>query len=134
MVLCVSRLTILSDASYQLLQFFQNGSAVADFGRAVLYRDVYRKPIALDEVKYEGDFEQRWGSLSAEEMVHRFWQGAIAGTYVTHGETYRSKDGVIWWSHGGTLHGQSTKRLGFLRKVLEEGPEGGLEPIDKWQD
>src|SRR5262249_17381451 len=33
----------------------QNGSAVADFGRAVLYRDVYSKPIVLDEVKYEGN-------------------------------------------------------------------------------
>jgi hypothetical protein len=112
----------------------QNGSAVADFGRAVLYRDVYRKPIAFDEVKYEGDFEQRWGSLSAEEMVHRFWQGIIAGTYVTHGETYRHPADIIWWSHGGTLRGKSPPRLAFLRKVLEEGPEGGLEPIDKWQD
>src|SRR5262249_3305345 len=65
----------------------QNGSAVADFGRALLYRDVYRKPVVFDEVKYEGDIEQRWGNLSAEEMVHRFWQGAIAGTYVGHGET-----------------------------------------------
>ena len=63
----------------------QNGSAVADFGRAVLYRDAYRKPVVYDEVKYEGDFEQRWGNLSAEEMVHRFWQGTIAGTYVGHG-------------------------------------------------
>ena len=57
----------------------QNGSAVADFGRAVLYRDVYEKPIVLDEVKYEGDFPERWGNLSAEEMVHRFWQGTDRG-------------------------------------------------------
>src|SRR5439155_21306891 len=64
----------------------QNGSAVEDFGRAGLYRDVYRKPIVFDEVKYEGDIPQRWGDLSAEEMVHRFWQGTIAGTYVGHGE------------------------------------------------
>src|SRR5690606_13979419 len=27
----------------------QNGSAVEDFGRAALYRDVYRKPIVFDE-------------------------------------------------------------------------------------
>jgi hypothetical protein len=112
----------------------QNGSAVADFGRAVLYRDVYRKPVVLDEVKYEGDFEQRWGNLSAEEMVHRFWQGAIAGTYVGHGETYRRPDDLVWWSKGGTLRGQSPERIAFLRKVLEAGPKGGLNPIDKWQD
>src|SRR5262249_13554743 len=59
----------------------QNGSAVADFGRAILYRDVYRKPIVFDEVKYEGDFEERWGNLSPEEMVHRFWHVTIPGTY-----------------------------------------------------
>lgn len=112
----------------------QNGSAVADFGRAVLYRDVYRKPIVFDEVKYEGDLPERWGNLSAEEMVHRFWQGAIAGTYVGHGETYQDKGNLIWWSRGGTLRGKSMERIAFLRKVLEEGPAQGWEPIDKWQD
>jgi hypothetical protein len=112
----------------------QNGSAVEDFGRAVLYRDVYRKPVVLDEVKYEGDIEQRWGNLSAEEMVHRFWQGAIAGTYVGHGETYRHPQDLLWWSKGGVLRGKSPPRIAFLRKVLEEGPPEGLEPIDKWQD
>jgi hypothetical protein len=110
----------------------QNGSAVADFGRALLYRDVYRKPIVFDEVKYEGDIEQRWGSLSAEEMVHRFWQGAIAGTYVGHGETYRHPQDVLWWSKGGVLHGRSPARIAFLRKILESSDR--LEPIDKWQD
>src|SRR5437868_1371421 len=112
----------------------QNGSAVADFGRADLYRDAYRKPVVFDEVKYEGDFEQRWGNLSAEEMVHRFWQGTIAGTYVGHGETYRHPDDLVWWSKGGTLRGKSPERIAFLRKVLEDGPKDGMEPIDKWQD
>lgn len=112
----------------------QNGSAVADFGRAVLYRDVYRKPVVFDEVKYEGDFEQRWGNLSAEEMAHRCWQGAVAGTYVGHGETYRHPRDEVWWSRGGTLRGRSPERIAFLRRVLEAGPKGGLEPIDKWQD
>jgi hypothetical protein len=112
----------------------QNGSAVAEVGRAVLYRDVYRKPIVLDEVKYEGDIPQRWGNLSAEEMVHRFWVGTIAGTYVGHGETYRRPDDVLWWSKGGVLRGQSPPRIAFLRKVIESGPATGIDPIDKWQD
>jgi hypothetical protein len=112
----------------------QNGSAVADFGRAVLYRDVYQKPIVFDEVKYEGDLEQRWGNLTAEEMVHRFWQGTIAGTYVGHGETYMHAEDKIWWSKGGVLRGKSPDRIAFLRKVLEDGPKEGMEPIDKWQD
>lgn len=112
----------------------QNGSAVEDSGRAVLYRDVYNKPIVFDEVKYEGNLPQRWGNLSAEEMVHRFWEGTIAGTYVGHGETYLEPNDVIWWAKGGVLRGQSPARIAFLRKILEEGPPEGLEPIDKWQD
>jgi hypothetical protein len=112
----------------------QNGAAVADFGRALLYRDAYRKPVVFDEVKYEGDIEQRWGNLSAEEMVHRFWQGTIAGTYVGHSETYKHPQDILWWSKGGVLHGQSPPRIAFLRKVLESGPRDGLDPVDKWQD
>jgi hypothetical protein len=111
----------------------QNGSAVEDAGRAVLLRDAYRKPIVYDEVKYEGDIPRRWGNLSAEEMVHRFWQGTVAGTYVGHGETYLHPSGILWWSKGGVLRGQSPARLAFLRQVLEAGPASGLEPIDKWQ-
>jgi hypothetical protein len=112
----------------------QNGSAVEEIGRAELYRDVYRKPVVYDEVKYEGDIPKRWGNLTAEEIVHRFWNGAIAGTYVGHGETYLSPDDVLWWSKGGVLKGQSPPRLAFLRRVLEDSPAGGIDPIDKWQN
>jgi hypothetical protein len=100
----------------------------------VLYRDVYRKPVVFDEVKYEGDIPERWGHLTAEELVHRFWQGTIAGTYVGHGETYRDATEILWWSKGGILRGQSPSRIAFLRTILEAGPREGLEPIDKWQD
>ncbi len=112
----------------------QNGSAVEDAGRAIIYRDCYRKPVVFDEVKYEGNISQRWGELAPQEMTYRFWQGTIAGTYVGHGETYRHPDDVIWWARGGRLHGQSPERLKFLRRVMEEGPKAGIEPIDKWQD
>jgi hypothetical protein len=112
----------------------QNGAAVEESGRAELYRDVYRKPIVYDEVKYEGNIPSRWGTLSAEEMVHRFWEGTIAGTYVGHGETYLSPDDVLWWSKGGVLHGQSPARIAFLRKIAEAAPQAMIEPIDKWQD
>ena len=112
----------------------QNGSAVEDAGRAVLYRDVYRKPIVFDEVKYEGDIPKRWGNLSAEELVFRFWEGTIAGTYVGHGETYQHPSDMLWWSKGGVLRGQSPARLAFLRQVLEDSPPEGIEPIDKWQN
>ncbi|HOK94969.1 MAG TPA: DUF5605 domain-containing protein [Anaerohalosphaeraceae bacterium] len=112
----------------------QNGAAVADFGRAELYRDVYNKPIVFDEVKYEGNIPNRWGRLTAEEMVLRFWMGLIAGTYVGHGETILDPNDVLWWSKGGVLKGQSPPRLAFLRTIVQDGPADGFEPIDKWQD
>jgi len=110
----------------------QNGSAVENAGRAELYRDVYRKPIVYDEVKYEGNIARRWGQLSAEEMVFRFWNGIVAGTYVTHGEVLTSAQQITWTGEGGRLYGQSPPRLAFLAKVLSESPF--LEPVDKWQD
>jgi hypothetical protein len=110
----------------------QNGSAAEDAGRAELYRDTYRKPIVFDEIKYEGDIPLRWGNLSAEEMVHRFWECIIAGTYPGHGECYLNPDDVLWWSKGGVLHGESPARIAFLRDILADGPEY-VETIDKWQ-
>jgi hypothetical protein len=111
----------------------QNGSAAEDAGRAVLYRDVYRKPIVFDEIKYEGDIPLRWGNLRAEEMVHRHWECIIGGTYPGHGECYLHPSDVLWWSKGGVLRGQSPARIAFLREVLATSPADGLEPIDKWQ-
>jgi hypothetical protein len=113
----------------------QNGAAVEDSERAELYRDVYRKPVVYDEVKYEGNISARWGQLTAEELVRRFWSGYVAGTYVGHGEILR-KPGETdsWLGGGGTLRGESPPRLAFLRKIMEAGPARGIEPIDKWQD
>jgi hypothetical protein len=112
----------------------QNGSAVEDIGRAEILRDVYRKPIIYDEVKYEGDLPVRWGNLTPQEMVHRFWVAIMAGTYATHGETYQHSDDQIAWASGGVLRGESPPRIGFLKKIVEAGPPEGINPIDKWQD
>jgi Domain of unknown function (DUF5060)/Protein of unknown function (DUF4038) len=97
----------------------QNGSAVESPASAELYRDVYCKPIVYDEVKYEGNIARRWGNLSAQELVFRFWNGTIAGTYVGHGETISNPDNITWTSQGGMLKGQSSARLVFLKKVLD---------------
>ena len=113
----------------------QNGSAVTEPGRAELYRDVYRKPIVYDEVEYEGTHELRWAQLTGREMVHRFWCGTVAGTYVGHGEFIAEAGDpgkFVWVGQGGILKGESPARLAFLRKILEDCPATGLEPIDKW--
>ncbi len=111
----------------------QNGSAVEDDARAVLYRDVWRKPVIFDEVRYEGDISKRWGNLSGEDLVRRFWEGTIAGTYVGHGESYADQGKGMWVGEGIALKGTSPVRLAFFRKVMAEGP-AAIDPIDKWQD
>jgi hypothetical protein len=112
----------------------QNGAAVEDFGRAILQRNLLFKPVIYDEVCYEGNIEQRWGRLSGEEMTHAFWQGIIAGTYVTHGETIEEHpNDTIFWAKGGKFRGTSPARIAFLRKIMEAGP-GPLELADMWKD
>lgn len=107
----------------------QNGSAVMDDARAEIFRSVWRKPVIFDEVRYEGDISKRWGDLSGQALVERFWHGTVAGTYVGHGEALGERG---WISRGRSLKGKSPPRLGFLKSILESGPTPGIEPIDKW--
>jgi hypothetical protein len=95
------------------------------------YRERYKKPVIFDECFYEGDIPRRWGDISAEEMTRRFWLGTVNGCYVGHGETYLHPGDILWWSKGGVLHGESPKRIAFLRKILEEAP-AGLTPINSY--
>jgi hypothetical protein len=78
---------------------------------------------------YEGNIREPWGNITAQELVHRFWQGTAVGCYVGHGETFIEPNDVLWWSKGGVLHGESPSRIAFLRRLVEEGPAVGLEPI-----
>jgi hypothetical protein len=112
----------------------QNGSAVTEFGRASLYRDAYPKPVVLDEILYEGDEPERWGHLSAEELVHRFWVATVEGCYASHGESYVKPNGSLHIVEGGPYQGSSPERLGFLRGILDDLDVAGLDPIDHWWD
>jgi hypothetical protein len=102
----------------------------ADPQNAPQWRRQYAKPIIDDECQYEGNIPQRWGNISAGELVNRFWLGTVVGCYVGHGETYTDPNDVLWWSKGGVLHGQSPARIAFLRKIIEEGPPVGIEPME----
>ncbi len=92
------------------------------------WRERFQKPVIVDEIAYEGNLEFGWGNISAEELVRRFWESACRGGYAGHGETYLWEDGVIWWSHGGVLHGESPSRIRFLREFLQELPAAALSP------
>ncbi|GBF74943.1 DUF5060 domain-containing protein [Paenibacillus sp. 598K] len=95
----------------------------ADLKFVTEWRTLYRKPIVVDECRYEGNLNHGWGNITAERMVECFWEGMAQGGYATHGETFVHPDDIIWWSHGGELHGESAERIAFLRSLMEEGPQ-----------
>lgn len=87
------------------------------------WRERYGKPVIVDEMVYKGNIQHSWGNITGEEMVRRFWECAIRVGYPGHGETYLNEQGIIWWSHGGILRGESWKRIGFLLDILKETPQ-----------
>lgn len=100
------------------------------------WRQRYQKPVVLDEITYEGNINHCWGNISAKELVRRFWEATIRGGYAGHGETYMHPDDILWWSHGGKLHGESPARFAFLYQILCQTPALGLKPgtPENWDD
>ena len=98
------------------------------------WRKKYGKPVIVDEMGYEGDIQHGWGSLTAEEEVHRFWEATLQGGYGGHGETYLNEQEILWWSHGDTLHGQSPARLRFLRDFLDALPGPLMRREANWDE
>jgi hypothetical protein len=97
------------------------------------WRKTYGKPIIDDELEYEGNIPFPWGNITAQELVHRCWIMVTNGGYAGHGETYAHPDNLLWWSKGGVLRGESWKRIAFLKQIMNEGPSGGLSPLeDSW--
>ncbi|MCR4762783.1 MAG: DUF5060 domain-containing protein [Lachnospiraceae bacterium] len=102
--------------------------------------ETYRKPVVWDEVLYEGNLDLGWGNITGEELVRRFWEATMRGGYIGHGETLLQDvsdvdHAILWWSHGGSLHGESAPRIAFLRRILEETPGGkGLHMLPGYWD
>lgn len=94
------------------------------------WRQRYQKPVVLDEIAYEGNIQHGWGNISGEELVRRFWEAVCRGGYPGHGETYMNPEDILWWSHGGRLHGESHKRFHLLLEIMKETPGMGLCPYE----
>lgn len=94
----------------------------SDMNAGIRFREKYRRPVIYDECKYEGNVPQGWGRLTAREMTQRFWLGTMSGCYVGHGETYLHPDDILWWAKGGVLHGESPKRIQWLKDLLAKAP------------
>ena len=93
------------------------------------WRELYNKPVIIDECVYEGNIPNDWGNLTPEEMMNRFWISWCRGAYCTHGETYIHPENILWWSKGGLLYGKSPERIAFLHKIMTETPEKGVYPF-----
>lgn len=98
------------------------------------WREQYRKPVIVDEMGYEGNIQHGWGNLSGQEITRRFWEAAVRGGYGGHGETFLNEQGILWWSHGDVLHGDSPQRLRFLRNLLEELPGPLMRLPASWDE
>ena len=108
----------ITHVSWQRTDLYKSGE-VAD---ELIQR--YSKPVVMDEIAYEGNIQYGWGNITGEELVRRFWETAVRGGYPGHGETFLSNDHILWWSHGGMLHGESPARIAFLRDVMQDVPGG----------
>lgn len=103
----------------------QDQAPVECYGHAATVRNIYKKPVVFDEVCYEGNMSNRWGSLSGQEMLFRMWMGLMSGTYVGHGECYM--DSPTDYEHdflavGGEFRGESWKRIRFMADILNGMP------------
>jgi hypothetical protein len=94
----------------------------SNMNSGVEYRRQYQKPVIYDECRYEGNIPQGWGNLTAREMSQRFWLGTMSGCYVGHGETYKHPRDLLWWSKGGALHGESPRRIQWLKDLMQTAP------------
>ena len=69
-----------------------------------------------------------WGNISGQELCRRFWEASLRGGYAGHGETFiDDENDILWWSHGGELHGESPVRIRFLHEILSQTPGCGLK-------
>ena len=93
------------------------------------WRETYGKPIVDDECRYEGNIPNAWGNISPRNMTRLFWEGTVRGGYMGHGETYLHPETILWWSHGGVLHGESAVRIQFYRDFFTNIPLAEYDPI-----
>ncbi len=104
----------------------------SEFYNAIKWRNKYQKPLFFDEMRYEGDIPKSWGNLTGQEMSSYFWMAALSGAYPTHGDTFNNADDpseeIRWWGKGGTLPGESPKRIAFFKAAMEHAPVKEMTP------
>ncbi|MEV0614278.1 DUF5060 domain-containing protein [Nonomuraea sp. NPDC050404] len=84
------------------------------------------KPVVIDEISYEGNIGKRWGNVTGQELMERYWEGMTRGGYVGHGESLAGYQERAWIGNGGGLYGESPARIAFLRQIMEARRDGVL--------
>lgn len=117
----------VTHVSYQRVDLYKGAELTDEL------RTRYGKPVVNDEIAYEGNIQHGWGNITGQEMLRRFYETAIRGGYPGHSETYLDDSNLLWWSHGGTLHGESWKRFAFLKQLILDFPRGEIAPLmNEW--
>lgn len=86
---CSGRLEISWWVTHQSIQW-------RELEQTRVWREQARKPVVVDECRYECNIWQSWGNITAQEMIHRFWLGTVHGGYVGRGETYEHPADILW--------------------------------------
>ena len=94
---------------------------------AALAQRNWGKPIVNDELEYEGDISLAWGNHRPQELAPSIL-GHCRGAATRGTASVTRIRRMLWWAKGGTLHGESWKRVAFLRSIIEEDVEMGLTP------
>lgn len=116
----------ITHVSYQRVDYHSHAEQTARL------RHMWQKPFVMDEICYEGDIDFGWGNITGEELTKRFWDVTVRGGYCTHGETYLSRDEILWWAKGGQLKGTSPERIKFLKGIIERIGRITPSPNSEW--
>ena len=92
----------------------------------------YDKPVIFDEMCYEGDIDQGWGNITAEEMSHRCWEVALRGGYIGHGETYVFPAASHCGARGPSVADSQDPRAQEGDVKAETGPEADAQRYLSW--
>jgi hypothetical protein len=87
------------------------------------YRSQWKKPVIWDESVYEGNIPGLgFANLTAFQMSKRFWDATFYGAYQGHSECFADPHDVLWWGKGGTLKGQSLRRIEWFKQLMAKSP------------
>ena len=89
-----------------------------------------RKPVVLDEIKYEGDIPERWGHLEPRQLVHQFWIATVAGCYASHGESFPTDERQPAHGRGRNAARRAPGATGLPPRDPGRPRRAGLDPID----